>query len=59
MKDILDYTLFELIEYYCVGVQNSRNNHKIKLLLVDNWQILDTLKTKWMSDLLDLRFLLI
>ena len=36
MKDILDYTLFELIEYYCVGVQNSRNNHKIKLLLVDN-----------------------
>ena len=36
MKDILDYTLFELIEHYCVGVQNSRNNHKIKLLLVDN-----------------------
>ena len=29
MKDILEYTLFELIEYYWVGVQNSRNNHKL------------------------------
>ena len=30
MKDILEYSLFELIEYYWVDVQNARNDHKLK-----------------------------
>ena len=29
IKDILEYTLFELIEYYWVDV-HSRNDHKLK-----------------------------
>ena len=30
MKDILEYTFFELIEYYWVDFQDWGNNHKLK-----------------------------
>ena len=53
-KDILEYNLFELIEYYWVDVQNSRNNHKLIYYwwINDKKKILDTLKSKWTSGLL-------